>query len=367
MNVETPPRTVTGALGFMASETSLCSELPVAAQHCALTGDTLVISSRNAHSQLNALPIPDATPVLIDTCQWSSKVATAERPSELSDGLFGMDTLPAMLPPRRNIETLSPSRFVTLHDRAARQALLAETACLARTRVITFLPTDAAVLARPHLDHLLADLAATTPRQFAFLFAAARQPLANWERLTGLRSLLAAYPGSYILGADVLAGTDALAHGAALVGVGAASSRRQPTRPKDPGGPPSVGFLPGLWLRELFDTRSPLVFADWFANEPSPYCHHCRRPLDLFDTTAGDKAAIIRHNVHAIADFVADMNRQPHHHRSAWLAQARVEAFERHLWLTAAARPIDADRALRALCEMDDPAHRSTTPAGQWT
>jgi hypothetical protein len=362
----------TKTIGFAAAETSKCDELAVATRHCATTGAVLLVSSTNAAGQLAA--IHDSTPGIItiaDPRVWNGQYATEDAPTLIQDGLplFTLEEwASSMLASSRATAVLTPSFCIKLGDRSALRAVLDATSSAATVvGLVTFIAIDARVLTSTHIAGFLADLATTPARRFAFLFADKRQPLANYDRLRGLRKVLAAFPGSWILGVDALAATDALAHGAGWVAVGASSSRRWPRRPGDTGGAPlAEGFLPGTFLRSLLEFRSPAIYADWYANALSPHCDTCGRNLDLFEPTPADKARIIGHNLHAVSDFASELMAQQESVRAGWLNNERVEAFLRHAALTSTAKRVEADYTLRYLCEIDDPMLRETMPAGRW-
>jgi len=357
-------------LGVVASETSTCNELAVATEHCTTTNTALMVSSTDAVREVASIRAAGCPAVVVDTRHWHAATATEAAPTELHDGLplYDLDEwATAALDASHATAILTPSRFVPLGQRQVLQAVLAATAEATVPNLVTLVATDAAALDSRHLADFLDDLANTPARQLAFIFADKRTPLASYDRLRGLRTLLQRFPGSWIIGVDILTATDAIAHGAGWVAVGASSARRWPRRPGDTGGQPlAKGFLPGLFLRPVLDTRSPDVYADWYANSPSPFCDQCNRPLDLFEATDFDKPNIIRHNLHAARDLAAEITAQPADQRPGWLNQQRVEAFLRHASLSSQAAPVEADRTLRALCELDDPEMRETSPAGRW-
>jgi hypothetical protein len=234
-------------------------------------------------------------------------------------------------------------------------------------RLIPYVATDADVLRAKHLPAFMSVLQDSSLKRFAFLFAYKDQPFAQYDRLRGLRQLFANFPGSMLLGADVPVGTDAIVHGAGWVGIGASSSRRMERRPCDSGGGAfSADYLPGAWVRELMEMRSPSIYADWYANSPSPTCARCRRPLESYQPNLPDRSALIAHNLHGITDFATEILDIAEPDRADWLNTERVEAFLRHGRLTSVGSEINADRTLRFLCELDDPQYRATSPAGAW-
>lgn len=343
-----------------------CNELEIAAAHCERTGQLLVVGSDKAQAVCQELQ--GQRPGLrlrADVGAWRRSVATSDSPLENVETLFGLpgwceDTFPASA----GIEAYTPSRFLLADDREALRALLKQTEDLP-PNIITRIAIEAQILEANRRQDFHNDLAQTRRRRFAFVFAAKRDPLAKYQRLDGLRRLLAECPESEIDHVDPLVAADALAHGAVWVGVGVSSSRRMPTRPGDKGGPLAVGYLPGLFLEELLELRSPRVYADWYANARSPYCRTCARPLDVFEPTAADMAAIATHNVHQAADHIADLCVRPYADRQAWLRDKRLEAHARHMALNPLGA-MELNRNLHRFLELDDPALRSMTRAGAW-
>lgn len=360
------------ALGFVAAETSTCDELARAAEFCAESGSTLVVSSRDAPAQVSALRKSSPKLSLIaDGRAWHTRYATEDEPTLLDVGL-PLFTLKEWTKSelRRSGATavLTPTYLVKAGDRAALQSVLrATTGAADIAGLVTLVAIDAQALTTKNVDAFIEDLSGTPDRQLAFLFADKSTPMAKYDRVKGMRKVLKAFPGSWILGVDALVATDALAHGAGWAAVGASSSRRWPRRPGDVGGAPlAEGFLPGTFLRPLLAFRSPAIYADWYANSISPRCDTCDRNLDLFDSTPADKSLIIAHNLHSIADFVGELLDQPADQRARWLDQERVGAFLRHAQINSVAKKVEADMTLRALCELDDPHLRETVPAGRW-
>jgi hypothetical protein len=358
-----------GSMGYVASEKSLCSELNVAALHCAAAGLALTVSSTDAVQQCALLHGADPLLSLVaDTRYWASHCASAQLPSEVSTQLIDLDMWADFtLAASGATSVLAPSGFIRLGDTGALAAVLAELDQASHPGLLGFLATDAATLGPGYLPDFLEAVGRSRRRPLVFLFAAKRKPLASYARLNGLRTLLSRFPGSHVHGVDPLAGTDAIAHGAAWVGIGASSSRRWPQRPEDnEGGPLAAGYLPGSFLRELLEMRSPVIYGEWYANSRAPACGKCPRPLASYRPTPSDKALIIAHNMHAIHDFTRELTAQPAAAQAAWLNEERVNALMRHAQLTPTASMVDADLTLRRLCELDDPRMRATTPAGGW-
>lgn len=358
-----------GALGFVASETSTCDEMSAAAEHCTRSGQTMVVSSKKATAEAQTLTAAhQGLRVTLDTRAWAAACATPDFPTAISDTLLDLDAwTDATLKAASAQRMLAPGLFVVLGDQASLREQLRLFAAADHPGLVPYIATDADVLRAKHLPDFVNVLRASSLERFAFLFAHKKHPLAQRERLDGLRQLLAAFPGCTLLGVDVPAGTDAIAHGAGWVGIGASSSRRMERRPGDGGGGAfSAGYLPGTWLRELMEMRSPSVYADWYANSATPTCSRCRRPLESYQSTPHDKTLLIVHNLHGITDFATEIFTVVESERAGWLNNERVEAFLRHGRLTSTGAKINADETLRRLCELDDPQYRTTSPTGAW-
>ena len=359
-------------LAFVASEASLCNELEIANRFTAATETPLMISSPQFCSVLAALRRSSASssPLIADTRQWRNKVATVREPTSAQVGL-GLQDLDewaaSFLQSSRADVVLTPSHFVTCADWPTLDAVLEVSSTTSTPELVTLIPTDAAMLGSRNLSRFLGALHSSPRRLFAFIFAARETPLQNRDRLGGLRELLGEFPGSWIMGLDALVASDALAHGAGLAAVGTSSGHRWPQRPGDSGGPPARNYIPGLFLRDLLEYRSPDFYADWYADSPSPWCKLCERRLDVFEPSDADKRQIIEHNMHAVHRLGAELLCVDPANRSAWLREVRLAALGAHGNLTSEETSVRADKTLRYLCEMDDPYLRTTTPSGSWT
>jgi len=294
--------------------------------------------------------------VVVDAGLWRSRAVQVAR------GAVAAVSLQVGSPPMRIDEwaagllresgatwALTPSFHVG--DAAALDALLAATEQVRMPELVTHLPVDAGVLAPGAIDGFLAALARTRPRPFAFTFTAGGTPFDRPQTLLGLRRLLAVHPGSHVYGVAPLVAADALAHGAGLVSVGPSA-----LAPRAPGvAEVAEGPLPALFLETLLELRSPSDYADWFAGEESPWCDTCAARLDLFDPTDADRAAIARHNAHAVDDLGRWLLAHDPADRAAALAARLADALDAHAALTAdlgGAAPV-VDATLSALCALE--------------
>lgn len=354
-------------LGFVASEKSLCNELELSADHCAAIGQILVVSDDNALPLATDLARrKPGLKVRADVGAWRSLVATEDEPLADVDNIFGVDGwYEQHFPVGGSVFGYTPSKFLRAGDRPALESLLAVTAALP-PNIVTRIAIEAIVLEANFRDDFFDDLAPHHGRKFSFVFADKKDPLAEYQRLDGLRRLLSLHPGSEIDHVDPLVAADALANGASFVAVGASSARRMPRRPGDKGGGRNAaGYLPGLFNVELLELRSPMIYSDWYANSRSPNCHTCGRALDLFQRTVADKAVIIGHNLHQTSAHISDLMAQPVTTRAAWLREVRLEAHDCHMSLNPQGDMV-LHRTLHKFLELDDPQMREMSRAGVW-
>jgi hypothetical protein len=353
-------------VGFVASELSLCNELEASAAHCNRTGQILVVSDNRALPL--ALDLVRRMPGLrarADQGAWRHDIATADEPLAEVDNLFGIEGwYEQNFPVGGPVDGYTPSKFLRATDRSARQELLAQTAALP-SNIVTRIAIEATVLEAARREPFLDDLAAHQGRKFSFIFADKKDPIAEYQRIEGLREVLAEHPGSEVDHVDPLIAADAIACGASWAGVGASSARRMPRRPGDKGGPNSAGFLPGLFLEELLELRSPMIYADWYGNARAPFCRTCARPLDIFENTPADKAAIIEHNLHETSAHIAGLVAQAPEDRVSYLRELRLEAHARHMQLNPQGDMV-LNRGLHKFLELDDPNMRSMSRSGAW-
>lgn len=331
----------------------------------------LVVRGAKACDVLAQLPESGSThPLVVDLGAWAGTEASVEAPMCLPvDGLFpvDLDMWASSLIDHGASVVLTPSLFVRCADWAALRAVLRTGATTSRSQVRTLVPTDAAMLEPALLGVFLRVLTEHAGgRRLVFVFADRKEPLAGRDRMVGLRSVLVHFPGSLVMGADVLAATDVVARGG-VGAVGLTGSLRRPRRPGDRGGPPAKGWIPGLFLRQMWETRSPSVYADWFANSPSPTCSDCGgRALDGFSADPNDKRQVLRHNVHAWLDVHTEITRRQPAAAKEWLHWERCRGLAAHAALRPVPARLKADALLRALCELDDPQQRRITPTGDW-
>lgn len=307
-------------------------------------------------------------PLVFDLRAWSSEVATVGAPFELPEpnGLVSVsaDEWLSGVSSAGATAVLTPSKFVPHGAWDVLEAVIEAASHVTVPDVLTLVATDAAMLDEPYVGKLI-EVVGQSELPVAFVFAAKDKPLAQRGRAAGLRRVVAGVPGCLILGTEVLSATDALTHGAGAAAIGVTGGLRRPSRPEDRGRGFAAAGVPGLFLRELWESRSPTVYADWYANSTSPWCDECGRVLDVFGRTASEKEAVLRHNVHAWLGVWSELCALHESERSLELAAELRDAFTRHLALRPAAG-MSADELLRQLVELDDPMQRRTAPDGSW-
>lgn len=326
-------------------------------------------------SPLDALRRAEASeyraPVVLEVGAWAKQVATRSSPTLLhAPGALtqlSLDSWASGLLAAGAAAVLTPSKFVPAGSWAALRAVVAAGEATTLPGVLTLVATDAAMLDSSCLPAFIRALSAAS-RPFALLFAAKSGPLARWGRAAALRKVMSSIPVGLLLAVEPTAAADAFAHGASAAAIGISGGQRRPRRPGDGGGGPNaMDFMPGLFLRDLWEHRSPGIYADWYANSPSPTCRACGgRALDEFGNDTADKDAVLRHNVHAWLGVHSDLCNLDPADRHLMLARERVDALAAHLALRPARVRIEADPVLRQLVELDDPHGRRTTPQGIW-
>lgn len=306
--------------------------------------------------------------VIPDAGVWTHKLATPASPTALQvpNALLqvSLDSWASGLVTAGADAVLTPSKFVPLADWTALQAVLRAGEETRLPGVITLVATDAAMLSPRYLRTFVDTV--VTSRPIAFVFAAKDGPFSRRHRAAGLRYLMSRRPDSFLMATEPLAATDAYAHGASGAAIGVGSGTRRPKRPGDQcGGQHAKGFMPGLFLRNLWEHRTPGVYADWFANSPSPTCPDCDgRALDVFDKTDTDKRNVLRHNVHAWLAVFEELRLRTRPEQRRWSADEWLTALTAHLTLRPGAGTVEADLLLRQLVELDDPLGRRTTLQG---
>jgi hypothetical protein len=335
----------------------------------------LMLYGPGASADARALPPGMRQCVGVDVGAWSRSFATVAEPLELpaQGGLFAvsLDTWVAgIAAASRATAVLTPSRMVRAGDWASLRALLVSGSQTSRPQAVLLVAADAEMLDAANFQTFLAHVAtyADTTR-LAFLFAdkgSQHGPVARRERAAAIRSLLAAHPDALLVGLDALVGTDLAARGGSAA-VGVTSTLRRPRLPGGKGGPIAADWLPGLLLPDLWECRSPAIYADWYLNAASPTCASCGgRALDRFAPQPSDKAAILAHNVHTWLSVHTEIRRRTPVAAQLWLDDDRRRGLAAHLSLRPANSDAAADRALRSLCELDDPTGRLTTRLGAW-
>jgi hypothetical protein len=329
----------------------------------------IVVRDRNPRAAVQRVRSTTYRSVVIpEMGAWTREIATQVSPTALHDPdaliQISLDSWASDLLRVGADAVFTPSKFVPLGDWAALRTVVRAGEETNLPDVVTLVATDAAMLDAPYLPTFI-DVVVTN-RPVAFAFAAKNPPLQRHGRARGLRYLMSKRPHCFLVATEPLAATDAYAHGASGAAIGISGGTRKPRRPRDPsGGGNARGFLPGLFLRDLWEHRSPDIYADWFANSVSPTCPACNgRALDVFDNTDADKNVVLRHNMHTWLAVLDELRVKTSAEQRRWLADEWATALAAHLTLRPAAGTIEADRVLRQLVELDDPFGRRTTPQG---
>lgn len=311
-------------------------------------------------------------PLIVDVGAWRNSSGAPKSPTILRDplALFSIDIDEwgsGFLAETRATAALAPARFVRPADWATLSELVDDLTKITIPGVIPFIPTGAEMLDSQNLSQFKGALSSLVSSPIALLFTGGREALARLERLRGLRDVLTRHDGAWLIGVDPLVAADSIVHGAAISAVGTRSGLRWPGRPGEPHrGFDARDFVPGLFNRPLMSHRSPSIYADWYIDDVAPICPICRRSVDQYTSSEADKVAVVEHNLHAVREFTDELLNQPGTDRKSWLRGQREDAFMAHRALNPNSTRVEADRTLRALCEIDDPSSRTTTPVGTW-
>lgn len=311
-------------------------------------------------------------PLIADVGAWRNSAGAPTNPTILRDplALFSIDIDEwglGFLAETRATAALAPARFVRPADWDTLSELVDDLAKITVPGVIPFIPTGAEMLDSRNLSQFEGALSRLVGSPIALLFAGGREALASLERLRGLRHVLARHTGAWLIGVDPLVAADSIVHGAAISAVGTRSGLRWPGQPGEPHrGFVARDFVPGLFNRPLMSHRSSSIYADWYIDDVAPICPICRRSVDQYTSSETDKVAVVEHNLHAVREFTVELLNQSGTDRKSWLRGQREDAFMAHRALNPNATRVEADRTLRALCEIDDPSSRMTTPVGTW-
>ena len=335
----------------------------------------LAASSVRNSSPLDALSRSKAwgypSRVMLDVGAWTTQVATRRSPTILhAPGALtqiSLDSWASDMLSAGADAVLVPSKFVRAGNWAALRAVLDAGEETSLPGVVTLVATDAAML-DSSCHAVFTRLLSETSRPLALLFGAKSKPLVRRGRSAALRDVMSAVPGCLLLGVEPIIASDAFSYGASGAAIGISGGLRRPRRPADRGGGPNAkDFVPGLFLRDLWEHRSPGIYADWYANSLSPTCDACcARALDEFGSDEADKEAVLRHNVHAWLEVHSELRNLDSVGRRAALAEERANALAAHLSLRPARVKVEADPLLRQLVELDNPQGRRTTPQGAW-
>lgn len=341
--------------------------LQVQAHHAASVGPLterhaqagLLVSGTNSLAAVREVRQAGAGQLVVaETVPWAGRVATAEQPTGWpDDGLFPMPVEAAvgsLLDAGADV-ALGPSGFVRAGDFRALAAVLRMGMSLQHLSCLPYVPTSMEMLDGGMFGTFSSTLSVLAPgRALALQFAGPRRGLATGDRLRNLRLLLPKHPGSLVLGLDAVVGFDVTTRGHAGA-VGATGTLRQPQVPGRARAGFATGFIPGVFLRELWETRSPAHYADWYANRRTqPVCQACGpRSLDSFEAYEG--ALILQHNVHSWLGVLADFADRPPAVARRTLTEERLDAVMRHLELRGPVAVDEIDPLLYKACKLDVP------------
>ncbi|TDO14925.1 hypothetical protein EV580_3063 [Mycobacterium sp. BK086] len=341
---------------------------PMIAGFAGTHGDAVVAAPRTGVAKL---PHSSGYVLIVDAGCWRTQSATTQEPTDLAGGLPILDVeqwADAVGDSCGAQAVLTPSLHVDAGRWDVLTAVIRANPAVLPAHVVALLPIHASFLDPPNVESLITAIREIGFTRVAFTFTGSRLPLAHKDRLRGLRVLVGALPDCWILGVDPLTAADALAHGAAVVGVGCSASRRHPAAPGDSrAGGFSVGWLPGMFEPTLLEHRSPRIYADWYANSHSGACARCGLDPDGLVGVDAHRQAVIAHNLHATHDFIGDLLLRPPATQRHYLSQRLLSGVEAHLSLAPLSATLAVDPTLRALCELDDRRGRRMTPRGAWT
>ncbi|WP_285600501.1 hypothetical protein [Kineosporia sp. NBRC 101731] len=304
--------------------------------------------------------------VILDSGRWRKTLATSANPFGLADektaedlGLLPIDfgnTLDevALSAPAAVSLVLTPTGFIPADRLHLITDVLKATHASAAPRLIPLIPTHARVL-EPHLIQRMCRLLAAARSPVALVLAdEADQPLGKAHRIAGLRTLLSAVPDVLLLGCEPVVAMDAILQGACAAAIGVNSSLRLPRPPSDSNGGPAV---PRMFLRELWEHRSPPTYAQWYeiAEESEPSCTSCgdERSFSSYGTGDHDRKRIYRHTLHTWLELLDELVDCDRDEAQGLLADERRQALDRNAQL----RPYEPLRAfdpvLRQLVMLD--------------
>lgn len=198
-------------------------------------------------------------------------------------------------------------------------------------------------------------LLSAAQRPIALILLSKQQPLGKQQRMTGLRILLASIPDVLLLASEPAVALDTVLYGASAASVGVTSGLRQPSPPPKGGGFAN-GYVTGMLLRELWEHRSPVTYADWYRGRPEPVCVLCpeQRSFASYDPGSRDKNIILRHNLRTWLAVLDELRALPLSEARSHLAQERREALDRNAQLRPQATLSEFDPVLRQLVALDD-------------
>jgi hypothetical protein len=248
---------------------------------------------------------------------------------------------------------LTPTGFIPA-DRLDLMAMVIHAAASCDdSRTVALIPTDAAVLDGPRASDLL-HLLANSPGPVAVVLTGKPQPFGAKNRVAGLRALLSAAPGTMVLASEPAIALDSVLHGAGVASVGVTSVLRKPGSLGDSAGFAN-GRVSGMFLRDLWEHRSPPTYAEWYEGSREPRCRMCEvRSFASYDCSSRDKAQITRHNVHAWLQVLDEIDKRDLFEARAFLMAERRSGLDRHGVLRPFAPLKEFDQVIRQLVLLDD-------------
>jgi hypothetical protein len=300
--------------------------------------------------------------VILDAGRWRHTAASTEDLfglTQVDDGQLSLIDPPTLADvirqaPASVAMVLTPTGFIPA-DRLDLMARTLNAAADCRDpRVVALLPTEARIL-EPSLRPAVCRLLASARVPVGLILVASGQPMAIAGRVAGLRALLGGVPDTMVLACEPAVALDVTLRGACVSSVGVTGGLR---RPSPPGNDLrfASGFVSGMFLRDLWEHRSPPTYAEWYEGHREPRCTSCpeHRSFASYDSGAEDKAAILRHNLHTWLAVLDELDPGDLLAARAFLAHERRRGLDRHAQLRPQATLREFDPVIRQLVMLDD-------------